>query len=161
MIDRHAGIESDRIRPVSRAAAGAVADAYLTTELVTASPDRLQARLYDAAIRICRQAEEALGNGHVDRAGDQLRRARKIVRHLRGALPTGRTGQWADRFATLYEQVHRRLIEADYYRRRESIHESIELLDHQRPAWSALVSELGRGRRRGTDRAAAASSWIG
>ena len=151
-------IAPDRIRPVSRGPGGQAADAYLATELATSSPHRLQAHLYDAAIRLCRQAAGALGDGQVDLAGRQLRRARTVVRHLRGAVQAGAALECADRFAALYEQVHRRLIEADYYRRRESIHESIELLDHERPAWSALVAGLERRTPHPPD---AGASWIG
>jgi flagellar protein FliS len=158
MTRREDSVAPDRIRPVWGGLGGQAADAYLATELATSAPHRLQAHLYDAAIRLCRQAAGALTDGQVDLAGRQLRRARKVVRHLRGAVQTGATPEWADRFAALYEQVHRRLIEADYYRRRESIHESIELLDHERPAWSAMVAGLERRTPRRPD---ARASWIG
>ena len=136
---------------------GAVGEAYVAMELATAPPERLQAVLYDAAIRICRQAAEALGAGQVERAAELLGRARTIILHLQAALYARAAPSPPPELAELYEQVHRRLIEADYYRKRETVEESIQLLHHRRPALSAFLDALGPpGRRRINS-----PSWVG
>ena len=138
--------------------ADAAAEAYLATEVATAPPRRLQGVLYDAAIRICRQAVEALDAGQVDRADQRLGRARTIVLHLEAALPTGAAPEASAELATLYREVHRRLIEAGRYRTRETVQESIHLLHHRRPVVAAvLAAQDGPPRRARFDPA----GWLG
>ena len=60
----------------------------------------------------------------------------------------------------LYQQVHRDLIEADFYRRREIVREAILLLNDRRPAWSELVRSLDE-RPEALRVEASARSWVG
>jgi len=140
--------------------AAEAAEAYLTAQLVTTPPWRLQETLYDGAIRACVLAVHALDAGDADLAACRLRRARKIVQHLQGALSSCAGGPLGGQLAQMYDQVHRRLIEADFYRKREAVDESIQLLTYRRATLARFVEAIGRG---GTIAAPAsdAPSWIG
>jgi len=133
------------------------AGAYLATELVTATPHRLRELLYDGAIRLCRQAVAALDAGDVERSADRFARARCVVQHLQASLGAADATPASRRFADLYEQVHRRLLEADFYRKREAANQTILILNCQRPAWRALVAESAGTGPGGGD----ATGWIG
>ena len=114
------------------------AAAYLRTEIATATPRRIRQMLYDSAINLCRQAVEALDAGDLARAADRFDHARRVIRQLQNSLPACRDRQ----FFALYEQVHRRLGEAEHYRCREIASETLSLLDGQRDLWQTLTATL-------------------
>ncbi len=105
---------------------------YRRTAAATAAPRWLRTRLHAGAIELCRSALHALDVGDVASAADRLARARRIIEDLRSGL--GSTDDEASRLAGLYKRVHGRLIEADYYRRREALVESITILRNARPS---------------------------
>ncbi len=115
--------------------AAAPAAAYLAAEIVTAAPHRLRIILCDGAIRLCREAIGALDAGEFTRAADLLGRARRIICELRAA---GRSSAWAH-LAEAFEKVDRRLIEAEFYRRREAVREGIGLLYRHREMLTASL----------------------
>ena len=134
-----------------------VASAYLDTEMAGAAPQRLCVLLYDGAIRLCRQALAALDAGDAHLAADRLGRARTSVQNLQDSLHAPGLPDERRMFADLYRRVHTRLIEADFYRRREVVRETITLLSRRRGGWQRLANCLG------SDHAAPAAdrSWVG
>ena len=139
------------------------ADAYRAAELMTATPGRLAELLHEGAIGLCRQAIEALDAGENERAADCLGRARRIFLQIQNSLPPDGRSPLAQQLADLYEQAHGRLIEADHYRRREAVAETISMLTFERPAWAELIDPA---RRRSATAAAANplpphAGWIG
>jgi len=137
-----------------------VAGAYIATDQAGATPRRLRLLLYDGAIRLCRQGLAALDDGEVALAADRLARAGRIVEQLRRDLLVDGRDRRLDRFARLYEQVARRLVEAGFYRRREPLNETILLLNCRRHDWNALTRSLDEGEPAGPA-AADPESWVG
>ena len=132
-----------------------VVRAYLATDHAGATPRRLRVLLYDAAIRLCRQGLAALDDGQPCQAADKLARAERLVEQLRrDLLADGPPG----RFATLYEQVARRLADAGFYRRREPVSETIRLLQCWRRDWDVLARSLDQTPETPP---AASESWVG
>jgi flagellar protein FliS len=117
--------------------------AYLEIDLATATPRRLWMLLYDGAVRLCRQAMAALDRSDVQSAADMLARARAILRQLQAVLRCRADPALRQALAGLYDQAHRCLIDADFYRRREAVNQAISLLDYQRPAWGDFLDALG------------------
>ena len=134
--------------------------AYLATSLRTATPQRLAMLLYDGAIQLCRRALVSLEAGQVDVAADALKRAGRIVRQMQASLPDDVESRLRRELWDLCEQLHERLIEADFYHRREAIGESLFLLSRQRTAWALYANSLPVGPDAGgasrTDRC-----WVG
>ena len=135
-----------------------MARAYLATDHAGATPRRLRVLLYDGAIRLCRQGLRALDNGETALAADRLARAAGIVKQLRRDLRREGPDERPARFAHLYDEITRRLLEAGFYRSREPVSETIALLNCSRGDWDALARSL--------ERASAAppvtsASWIG
>lgn len=118
------------------------ATAYQAAQAATATPRRLHVMMYDSAIDLCRRAVQALDDGDVDRAGERLARAGAVLGRLRGVLRTDVEPELARALSELYEQVQARLVEADFYRRREPLGQSITLLHYRRPAWTAFIEAL-------------------
>ena len=134
------------------------ARAYLATDRAGATPRRLKMLLYDGAIRLCRQGLAALDEGQAAVGADRLARAGRIVERLRRDLIGEGRCEGLAHFARLYEQVARRLVEADFFRRREPVTETIALLNGSRGYWEAW----SRSQDDAAEAAAAASaSWVG
>lgn len=112
---------------------------YRRTAVATAAPRWLRTRLHAGAIELCRSALGALDAGDVNAAGDRLARARRIIEDLRCGL--GPTDDESSRLAGLYKRAHGRLAEADHYRRREALVESITILRDARPACRTAGAE--------------------
>ncbi len=119
-----------------------VASAYMASEFATAAPGRLALMVYDGAVRMCRQALVALDDGDVELAADRLAKATTSLCQLRGSLEGSAARLGTGKFRQLCDKVQRRLVEADYYRRRESVAETITLLDSSRLAWSEFAQTL-------------------
>ena len=157
MTSRRHDIQAATLAGQTTAGETPVASAYLDTEMAGAPPQRLCILLYDGAISLCRQALAALDAGNAQLAADRLGRARESVQHLQDSLSAPGLPDEHRTFADLYQRVHTRLIEADFYRRREVVRETITLLSRQRPDWQRLTDRLTT-----TPCAPAAErSWVG
>jgi flagellin-specific chaperone FliS len=146
------------LRDGSAFAATGAAGVYLATDRAGATPRRLRMLLYDGAIRLCRQGLSALDDGQTALAADRLARAGGIVERLRRDLFGEGQSERLAHFARLYDQVARRLVEADFFRRREPVKETIDLLNRSREHWGAWARSLDD-----TTEAADAdlASWVG
>lgn len=139
---------------------GGPAEAYRASEYLTATPPRLAELLYDAATGLCEQAVEALDAGELDSAADRLARARRLVGRLQRSLgPDEGGGGEMVRLRRFCQDVHARLIEADHYRRREAVIETISILAYERPGWLAAVRRADRADR--LPARPAGAGWIG
>ena len=123
-------------------AATGAASAYLTTEMETAAPRNLCMLLYDGAIRLCREALQALDEGDAEYAAERLAKARRTVHQLQDRAREG-TATERQQFSELYERIYRRLVEADFYRRREVVCETLSLLGDRRTEWNRYAQTLG------------------
>ena len=119
------------------------AAAYLATEIMTATPGRLAALLYDAAIRLCEQGLEAIDDGDVERAAECLSRARGTIARLErltdcrgpGAMVSMPSAKWA----RVYEQLSDQLVHAAAYRSREAVTAILAGLRARRASWDAFL----------------------
>jgi flagellar protein FliS len=135
------------------------AAAYRQSEFLTATPRRLAELLYDGAVRSCRQAVEALDEGDCERARERIGRAVQIFRQLQDSVEPLSAAADAE-FRRFCRDVHARLIEADHYRRRETLAEAIALLTDRREDWADLTCEASaRGARSGL-RAGGHGGWV-
>jgi len=138
-------------------AASSPADAYRATQRATAPPRRLAELLYDAAIRLCREALDAFDADDFTRAGERLTRAQEIVHQLQTRLRGGvRTGI-AARLVDACGQVNGRLVEAGFYRSRQAIEQTLAMLVERRSAWGqdfARAMETSAG-------ASRPAGWVG
>ena len=104
------------------------AGAYLAADLATASPARLAVLFYDRCSRLCWQAVGELDAGDPAAAGRTLAKARQILQHL-AELSAG------PQFSRVFDHLLRLLIEADFYRRRESVLDVVAALSDHRSRW--------------------------
>ena len=101
---------------------------------MTATPQRLARILYNAAIRLCRQAVDDLEDGQAQRATERIGRAQTVVAELRHLSGPGS-------FSRLYDRLNVQLREAADYRRREVVAAILVTLEARRAQWNNTVRQ--------------------
>ena len=133
--------------------------AYRQGDYATATPRRLAELLYDAAVGLCEQAIEALDAGEFERAADRLGRARSVFQQIQDAVEAVAAAD-GGRFGRFCREIRQRLLDADHYRRREEVAETLSILTYRRPNWPVLIPAAHREPGRGPT-GATGSHWVG
>jgi len=118
------------------------ADAYLKTQVLTASPEKLQLMLYEGAIRFANRAREHLVACDYEASYGMLVKAQKIVLELICGLRPEENRSLCDKMAALYTFVYRRLLEANIYHSTQAIDDALKILTIQRDTWIQLLENL-------------------
>lgn len=122
------------------------AQVYLNTQVQTQRPEKLVLMLFDGALRFMCQGRKAMAERKYDKTSHYLGRAQEIVSELRVSLNPD-AGPIARNLESLYDFMHRRLIQANAEKDPGKVEEVYELLAGLRNAWERAVCrarELGR-----------------
>jgi flagellar protein FliS len=122
---------------------------YLKSQIMTASPERLQMMLFDGAIRFCEQARRAMDGADLAAVHDRLIRAQRIVMELATNLRRDVDPDLCDKLTGLYNYIYRLLVEANLSKETAKLDEAIELLGYQRETWALLIKKLAEQRSSG------------
>jgi flagellar protein FliS len=134
--------------------ANLVAQNYLRTKVLTATPEQLQLMLYDGAIRFADQGRLALEKKNFEESYNAFSRAMKIIVQLNCSLNHKIMPDLCGKLASLYNYVYRKLVEASTKRQTEPVEDALRILRHQRETWAMLLDKIGK------NRAAAAASKL-
>jgi len=116
---------------------------YLVTEVMTATPQKLQLMLLDAAIRhIERTAQHWQANRH-EEACETLIRAQDIVGELISGLNHESQADLVKKMAAVYVCVLRYLAEAGYNRDLEKLDGALKVLRVERETWRQVCEKYG------------------
>jgi len=126
--------------------------AYTTSSVLTASPERLVVMLYDGSIRFLRQAAAAMRSEDRAAALKGVQRAQAIINELNTSLDMSQ-GQVSTQLRAIYLFSKRHLTEALIERSPEKIDEVIRLLVELREAWEQVAGQAAAA----SDATAAAS----
>jgi flagellar protein FliS len=121
-----------------------LAQNYLRTRVLTATPEQLQLMLYDGAIRFADQARPALEKKDWEASYNALSKAQKIVTELTCSLKHDIHPEMCARLTSLYNFVYRKLIEASVEHKIESLDEALKILRYQRETWAMLMQQLSK-----------------
>ena len=121
-----------------------VAQNYLKTRVMTATPEQLQMMLYDGAIRFAEQARPALLKKDWETTYRTISKAQKIIAEMTSTLKHDTAPDLCGRLASLYNYVYRKLIEASVDHTIESLDEALRILRYQRETWAMLMDHLGK-----------------
>ena len=120
-----------------------VREEYLSQEVFTAPPQKLQLMLVDAAIRFGERAKKYWELGQHDAAFDALIRCQNIMAELlRGLMPSRET-ELAQRLAGVYVFIYRGFIEAARSRDAASLADALRVLEIERETWRQVCEKLG------------------
>ncbi|MDX1947986.1 MAG: flagellar export chaperone FliS [Pirellulaceae bacterium] len=119
----------------------ATLDAYLETQVNTATPQKLRLMLLDAALRHARQTALRWEAGEFDTAQDSLARCRDIVGELLAGVRSDGT-PLTSQVAAVYCFLLQSLTAAQAGRDSARLAEAIELLETERETWRLVCEQL-------------------
>jgi flagellar protein FliS len=127
-----------------------IRDAYLETQVNTATPQRLRLMLIEDVLRRIRAAQTAFEVGRFDDGIAAIRHSREIIAELIGGIHPDETPV-AKQVLGIYLFVFSALAEAQFSRDGQRLSEVIRVLDEERQTWQAVCEQM-------PDRPVAASS---
>ncbi len=114
------------------------ADAYLSTQVLTASPYRLHLFVVDGAIRFASQAAEAMRAKDFGAAHLALGRSRDFVTELIGGLDESRDPELTTRLKHLFLFSYMNLVEGERDRDVKKVQDALAVLRMHHETWIEL-----------------------
>ena len=123
-----------------------VRENYLMTDVMTATPQKLQLMLIDAAIRAGEQTRQFWQDERLDDACESLIKCQRLVTELLCGLNPEVNRELVRKAAGVYLFVFRRLSEAQMSRSDELLSEALSVLEVERETWRQVCDKLGSRR---------------
>ncbi len=114
-------------------------DAYLETEVLSASPVQLVSMLYRAALQSLRDALLALERGDIAERSRRLSHAEAILGELTVSLDRAEGGKLSQDLSELYDYMQRRIAQANFEQKAAPIEEVCGLLSTLLEAWTEIA----------------------
>ncbi len=118
-------------------------NSYLVTEVMTATPQKLQLMLLDAAIRAAERARQRWLAKDDDRACEDLIHAQQIMGELIAGLDDEVDSDLVKKVASVYLFIFRSLMEANHNRDEKKLDDALKVLKVERETWRQVCEELG------------------
>lgn len=115
---------------------------YLTTEVMTATPQKLRLMLIDAALRFGKQAREGWRTQADGAASQSLVRCQEIVKELLASLGCAKN-DLSRKMAGVYIYLFRTLTEAHLQRDAKKLDNALRVLEIERETWRLVCDKLG------------------
>jgi flagellar protein FliS len=115
---------------------------YLTTQVMTAAPQKLQLMLIDGAIRFGQRTVELWRENHAEEALDSLTRCRRIVTEIIGSVKPD-AGELARNVRSIYAYLFRLLTEAHWEHSEKKLNDALGILSIERDTWRQVCEKLG------------------
>lgn len=138
-------------------------DAYLESEVLSASPVQLVSMLYRGALQSLRDALLALQRGDIVERSRKVGQAESILGELAVSLDRSQGGKLSEDLSELYDYMQRRLAQANFEQTGGPIEEVCGLLSTLLEAWteiaespSAAAAALSGGSSTGSHRGSSA-----
>jgi len=119
-----------------------IRDNYLETEVMTATPQKLQYMLIDAAIRNLQRGKHLRSEEQHEEACEVLIRAQAIITQILTGLNKEVDAELTRKVASIYMFVFRTLNEAQTGQDSSKIDECIRVLEVERETWRQLCEQL-------------------
>src|SRR5687768_4718761 len=116
-------------------------DAYLETQVMTATPQRLRLMLIEGAIRLARQTAEYWRVERNEEALESLIRCRAIISELIAGVKADQS-PLARRVVSVYLFLFTTLTEAQLTRDAAKLESAIRVLSEDRQTWSQVCQQL-------------------
>lgn len=118
-------------------------DQYLTTEVLTATPQKLHLMLIDGVIRLGERARQCWGEGDDEKAGLALVQAQRIMMEIIAGVRREVAGDLAKRVSAIYWFIYRSLVDANKQHDEKSLDDALRILRVERETWRLLCEQLG------------------
>lgn len=118
-----------------------IRDAYLETQVITATPQRLRLMLIEGALRRARAAQAAWAADQVDEGAAAIRLCREIIAELIGGIHPDETSV-AKEVLGIYLFLFSTLVEAQFGRDERRLVDVIRVLEEERQTWQAVCEQM-------------------
>lgn len=123
-----------------------IANPYLRTKVMTASPEELRLMLVEGCIRFMRQGRDALERKDYETQFEALSNAKNIIIELMTTMRHEIAPDLCSRLDALYTYMFKQLTDGGFDRDSTKIDEVIDLMDYERETWVMLMDKLARER---------------
>jgi flagellar protein FliS len=120
--------------------------AYLENRILNASPEQLQLMLYEGAIRFAQVAKMGLEERDYEKSHNAFERADAILCELQNGLRPDQNPELCDKFASLYNFVSRKLLEANFTHSPATVDDALHILKHLRETWVQVLEKIASER---------------
>ena len=124
----------------------AARDEYLTTEVLTAAPQKLHLMLIEGAIRFATRAQLHRQKEEHEAAFRAVVRAQEIVSQLIGGFAANLDQLVVRQAAAVYSFIYRSLVLANVNRDSAKLADVLRLLEIERETWRQVCEQLGAQR---------------
>jgi len=118
------------------------ADAYLRTQVMTASPEQLRLMLLDGAIKFARRGLEGFERADIEASYEGVSQCRAIVGELLSSIRDDPDPELARQVRSVYMFLFRELMDLGFDRDQARMRRVIELLEYERETWAKLLEKL-------------------
>ncbi len=116
-------------------------EAYLETQISTATPQKLRLMLIDGGIRFARLGQIAWQENRYDDAFEHVSRCRAIVSELLAGVRIDQS-DLTRQVAAIYGYLFRLLTEAQALRDSERLEQVVRVLEEERVTWAAVCEQM-------------------
>ncbi|MEM1071277.1 MAG: flagellar export chaperone FliS [Planctomycetota bacterium] len=117
-------------------------NAYLRTQVLSASAEELRMMLIDGAIKFTRQGRDGIASGNHEGSYEGFSQARAILSELMTSMRTEVAPELCERVRSLYSYMYNQLVSASMDRDQAKADEVLELLGYERETWQLLMESL-------------------
>ena len=110
---------------------------YQKNAVQTASPAKLTLMLYDGAVKFANIAIEALQEGDLEKAHQNIIKVQKIIVEFRSTLDM--KYPVAKDFDVVYDYIYRRLVEANMKKDEAIMEEALKYIKEMRDTWKEVM----------------------
>jgi len=121
-------------------------DEYLTQEVMTAPPQKLQLMLIEGAIRFGERARYLWSQNEDAAANEALVRCQDIMSELLSGLAPAKGTELAAQMGAIYLFIYRRFMEASVHRDEQKLNDALRILHEERETWRQLCIKLSGSR---------------
>ncbi len=116
---------------------------YLAQEVFTATPQKLQLMLLEAALRFGERTKKHWELGQPEKALESIQRCQSIVSELLGGLAPSRGTELYQRLSGIYLFSYRSLVEAARTQDENQLNDVLRVLQIERETWREVCEKLG------------------
>jgi len=124
-------------------------NAYLTTRVMSASPEELRLMLLDGAIKFAHHGLEGLRKHDHEASYAGVSQCRNIVLELLSGVRADVAPEVGEAVRAVYSYLYSELVEVGMRRDERRLQKVIELLEYERETWAMLMEKLSAERAHG------------
>jgi flagellar protein FliS len=119
---------------------------YLTTEVMTATPQKLQLMLIQGALRMAEQARQCWQQDDEAGAFEALQKCQQVIIEMLSGLKIEVEPDLVKKVAAVYLFIFRSVVSAQLDHDEKQLSEAVSVLEVERETWQQLCEKLGTQR---------------